>query len=606
VSTPPRWDLTPIFPGLDSPEFREACVRLRREADGLSALLDERSTPRRSPAVDDAAVADLEEIVGAYEALLEISWTIESYLMALVDINSNDQTALAAQRALSGSLGGVCLLGRRFAAWLAALDLDALIDRSSVAQERKLSLRRLREQASHAMGAELEDLAGELHALAGAGWATLRAQVIAGIQADVEIDGSVERVQLSSLRAAATDPDRTIRQRAHLAEVAAYGAHAVPLTAALNGVAGERSVLARRRGWTTPLDEALFNQGIDRAILDALVTATREALPDLRRYPLAKAAALKVERLAWLDLSAPVGSQRRWTFDQAAHLVISAFAGFSPTLGDLSERASAERWIDAEPRAGKQGGGLCYMLPNGRSVIRVEFHGSYDGVRMLAHELGHAYHGAVLARADRPMLQIDAAPAPLMETASKLCEEFVRQEAVAAARRSADVHGELDLLDGFLAGARRSVVDALTNFLFEEQLLARRAKRELGSDEINGLMNDVRLEVNGDVLDPDYPFPWTWAAQPHLYLDGQPFYNLPYLFGQLLALGLCAQLEAEPAGFPERLDEFLAAVGRRPPSVVVQSFGVDLASPAFWASGLSMIGRQIDRFEFAIDTSMSS
>lgn len=162
------------------------------------------------------------------------------------------------------------------------------------------------------------------------------------------------------------------------------------------------------------------------------------------------------------------------------------------------------------------------------------------------------------------------------------------------------------MLDGFLTGARRSVVDALANFLFEERLLARRADRELSVDEINGVMSELRVQVNGDALDSAFPYPWTWAAQPHLYLDGQRFYNLPYLFGQLLALGLYARYEAEPATFPARLDAFLADVGRRSTADLGGSFGIDLRSEAFWAEGLAVIGRQIDRFEALMAKRQSS
>ncbi len=47
----------------------------------------------------------------------------------------------------------------------------------------------------------------------------------------------------------------------------------MPLAAALNGVKGEVLVLSKRRGWASPLDESLFQSGIDRATLDAMLAA---------------------------------------------------------------------------------------------------------------------------------------------------------------------------------------------------------------------------------------------------------------------------------------------------------------------------------------------
>ena len=598
MSTPPRWDLTPIFPELDSPAFEEAREGLSSGVTRLASLLDERMA--REPTattVDDVLVVAFESIVEQYEALLEVGWTVESYVLALVDTDAGDQAAARVESQIRAPLAERRRLGRQLAGWLNTVDLDELIAQSSVAQDRAFPLKRLRDQATYAMPDELERLAADLHPVASVAWSRLRGQVLAGIRVELEVADRVEEVPLSALRAMAADPDRTTRERAYRAEVAALAAHGVPLVAALNGVTGESVILARRREWETPLDHALEAQGLERSILDALLAATRAALPDLRRFLRLKARALRVEQLAWFDLAAPIGDPPAWTFGESADLVADSFARFSPALGELARRAIDERWIDAEPRAGKQGGGLCYWAAGGMTPIRIEFLGGYDGVRMLAHELGHAYHTAILARADRPPLQVEAAPAPLMETASKLCEELVRRDAVERARSAGDAGSELALLDGFLTGARRSVVDALTNFLFEERVYQRRADGELSIDEINGLMNALRGEMYGDALDPDSPFPWTWAVQPHLYLDGQPFYNLPYLFGQLLALGLTARQEADPAGFPAQFDAFLADVGRSPTEELGRAFGIDLRSTAFWAEGLAVIGREIDRYE---------
>lgn len=599
MTTPPRWDLTPIFPGPDSEEFQAKVHDLQAGVTALATLAG--SAPvQHAPGVDDGLVARFHEVVRHYEAMLGLGWSLESYVAALVDIDVDDDVAAAALAGLESPIGDLRLIAQGLGSWLWTIDIEGLIGRSPVAAERAHALRRLGERAVHAMPADAEALAAELHPVAGGAWGRLRARVVTDIRAEVEVDSVVERMPLSALRAMATDPDRIIRRRAYEAEVAAIKARAVTLTAALNGVVGERSVLARRRGWESPLDEALFDQGIDRATLGAMVAATRAALPDLRRHLDAKARGLGVERLAWFDLAVPVGDPRVWSFDEAAELVTTAFTRFSPALGGLAEDAFARRRVDAEPRSGKQGGGMCYWPANGRSLIRVEFHGGYDGVRMLAHELGHAYHFQVLHHEGRPLLQVESAPAPLMETASKLCEELVRREAIARARQLGDIRGEIGLLDGFLTGARRSIVDALTNFLFEERLFARRAARDLTADEINGLMDEVRADVNGDALDPAFPYPWTWAAQPHLYLDGRSFYNLPYLFGQLLALRMHAQLDESPSGFPERLDEFLADVGHRPTRELGRSIGFDLASTEFWADGLAVVGREIDRYEILV------
>ena len=72
---------------------------------------------------------------------------------------------------------------------------------------------------------------------------------------------------MSAVRNLAYEPDRDMRRRAYEAELAAWERSALPLAAALNSIKGEVNTLARRRGWDTPLDAALFDNSIDRETL---------------------------------------------------------------------------------------------------------------------------------------------------------------------------------------------------------------------------------------------------------------------------------------------------------------------------------------------------
>ncbi len=225
----------------------------------------------------------------------------------------------------------------------------------------------------------------------------------------------------------------------------------------------------------------------------------------------------------------------------------------------------------------------------------------YDSVRTLAHELGHAYHAVVLARKERTSLQIGATPPTLLETASKFCEELVRRGALRRAEERGAVGEQLALLDASLTSTRRSVVEALTNFLFEDRFFTQRRTRELGVGEINALMLEAQWETTGSVLDPTASYPWSWAAQPHLYLDGVSFYNLPYLFGLLFALGLHARYQDDPTSFRPAFDDLLASTGMAEPAALAARFGIDLRSPDFWRAGLDAIRADIAHFEALVN-----
>ncbi len=431
----PRWDLTTIYPGLSSPEFQQARDSVAADVADLVAFFDAHQIGRMpSGPLDDETVGVFESVTARFNAAEQASWQLQDFVSAFVDTDAWDELARAAASRLRPVVARVAQLRRRLLAWIGSLDVEALIVRSAVARDHAYLLRQARHQATHTMSMSEETLAAELHVSGGAAWTQLQADLMASMTAPVWRNGHTHVLPISAVRAMGTDPDRASRRQGYEAEVAAWESNALPLAAALNGVKGEALTLTAQRGWTTPLEAALFEQGIDRMILDALIGATREALPDFRRYLHAKARLLGLPMLAWYDLSAPVAEGGGWTFETASALITEQFHAYAPALGNVAERAFRERWIDAEPRPGKRGGGLCLWVGEGISCIRLEFYPRYDSVRTLAHELGHAYHSVVFAREKRTSLQIIATPPTVAETTSKFCEELVRRGRCAGPR----------------------------------------------------------------------------------------------------------------------------------------------------------------------------
>ena len=125
----------------------------------------------------------------------------------------------------------------------------------------------------------------------------------------------------------------------------------MPLAAALNGAKGELGVLNRRRGFADDLEPALRANNVDRVTLDAMTDAVVASLPSFRRYLRAKAQLLGHSGgLPWWDLFAPVGRAGSVAWPDATAQVQEAFAGFSPDLVGLANRAFSEQWVDAETR----------------------------------------------------------------------------------------------------------------------------------------------------------------------------------------------------------------------------------------------------------------
>jgi oligoendopeptidase F len=600
TATLPRWDMTPIFPGLESPEFDQAFSAVVRQIDELGAFFDaehiggDADTQDATPA-NEQAVRTLEQTLERLNTTIQAYRTLSAYISAFVTTNTRDTVAQARYSELQRQSARLTQLSTRFTAWVGSLDVEALIALSEVAREHAFALRKAKTSVTHLMSPAEEALLAELNLTGGAAWGKLHGNVTSQVSVPIEIDGEERETPMSVVRTLAFEADRATRRRAYEAELAGWERVSVPLAAALNSIKGQVNVVTARRDWATPLDAALFDAHIVRPTLDAMLGAAQEYFPVFRRYLKAKAQALDLPVLAWYDLFAPMAEgNREWRYEEARQFIAEQFGTFTPRLSEFATRAFRENWIDAAPHPGKQDGAYCMWVQKDESRVFANYKPAFGGMSTLAHELGHGYHNMLLA--GRTMLQRDT-PMTLAETASIFCETIVRNAALAEAERSNDTKSQIEILEASLQGACQVVVDITSRFLLEQGVFEKRRERELSVDELNELMLDAQRQTYGDGLDPDALHPYMWAMKPHYYSAGRSYYNFPYMFGLLFGLGLYARYQQEGAEFTARYDDLLASTGLDDAATLARRFGIEIRDGAFWRASLDLIRSDVDRFE---------
>lgn len=585
--TLPRWDMTPYFPGLDSPEFTSAFAEAIESIAGLVSFFDEvQAEPDQTAA--------LEKLLIRQNEISDRIGLVSSYVSSFVSTNSQDEAAQARLSELRQRFVTMDQLGARITTWIGGLDVDAAIEGSDVCREHAFRLRKTQKASEHQMSPAEEELTAALSPSGPSAWAQLHDDLTSQIRVPIEIDGNTQTLPMSAIRNLASHENAELRKRAYDAELAAWESWKVPIAAALNGIKGSVNTLSQRRGWTSPLDESLFRNNGDRATLDAMMTAAKESFPDFRRYLRAKGRLLGSTTLPWHDLFAPIATEdRAWTWIDARDFLLENFGTYSSKLRDFAARAFDENWIDAEPRPGKVGGAFCMGVIHGESRILANYNPSFDSVSTLAHELGHGYHNLCLA--PRPSL-LRGSPMTLAETASIFCETIIRNAAV----KEASENEKLIILEGALQGSCQVVVDISSRFFFEQSIFEKRLQRELSAQEFSALMLQAQEDTYGDGLDPNVRHPYMWAVKGHYY-SSYSYYNYPYMFGLLFGLGLYARYEQEPETFKQRYDELLSSTGRADAATLAADFGIDIRTPDFWRASLDVIRRDVDKFEKIVD-----
>jgi pepF/M3 family oligoendopeptidase len=598
ADAPPRWDVTSLFPSVDSRELALAHEGLLADLGRLRALYDDVgvSGNPQHPATPEAIES---VVVATNDVMRQIRW-LGAYLYAHIAADATDDRAASLHARFQIETTDLAKLTTRFERWASTFGTDVVAE-STIATEHAFPIERAGRAADHTMSDEAEELAADLRLSGSAAWSRLHRDVTARLTAPVrrlpdDGSGDLDELPMTVVRGRATHPDREVREEAYRAELVAWAGVAVPLAAALNGAKGEAAVLNRRRGWADALEPALFTNNVDRTTLDALQHAVVDSLPDFRRYLRAKHRWLTARDggLAWADLlapmvgasgdgdgAAPATSAVGWS--AATDHVHRSFGTYSPALAALADRAFSERWVDAEPRAGKVGGAFCMPLGDGSSRVLLNFDGSFDSVQTLAHELGHAYHNSQLA--ERTPMQ-SRTPMALAETASIFCETI----AVEAGLQTASDAERLTILDTDLQGATQVVVDIHSRFLFERELCERRERQTLSVSELNDLMLDAQEQSYGDGLDPELRHPYMWAVKSHYFT---PFYNWPYTFGLLFGVGLYQRFRADPERFRLGYDDLLSSTGLADAATLAGRFDIDVRSEGFWSSSLDVIRRRI-------------
>lgn len=589
----PHWDLEILYPSLDSAAFADDFQALIQGINDLVTLFDAHGVNRTdSLPVEPGVIRAFETVIGRFNETLQAADTMRAYIYSFTSTDSRNTVAQARFSQLQPHFSKLELLYTRFTAWIGSLDVEALINQSPIAAAHTYALQRARKGARYLMSPAEEDLASELGITGSTGWQSMFSKFTSQMKVAVELDGDRQTLPLAAAQNLAYHPDRDTRARTHHAILQALEESAVPLAAALNAIKGETLALSKRRGWRHPLDMALFDNALDRPTLEVMMDACRRAFPDFQRYLKARARALGLPVLAWYDQLVPLGQgSQSWSYNDAADFIINQFGVYSEPMQQMARRAFAEKWIDAEPRDGKNGGAFCMSLRAAESRILLNFESNFTSVGTLAHELGHAYHNVTLA--PRTPLQ-KITPMALAETASTFCQKIVEN----AALKEADIQDQIIITDGLLEYATRVVLGASSNFLFEQAVFEKRVERELSLEELCELDVAMQRETRGDAIDPDLLHPYRWAYVPHYYFA--TYYNFPYIFGLLFGLGLYAQYQADPHHFRAGYDHLLAATGMNDAADLAVQFGLDIRQPAFWESSLDVLRADVDRFEALI------
>lgn len=576
------WSLDIFYSGINDPNLASDMERVEKSIGLFSeavAALDKEN-----------AAATLRRVIEIKEDLTVLIRRLAGYFSLRRSVDSSDAEGASYQTKISALIASTTKDNVQFEKFAGTLsDLDSVIASDEILSQYKFYFDEIKNDMSHMMSDEAEALFARMNISGGRAWGDL----FSHLTSTVKVDYNGETTSLSAIRGLADSEDPAVRKSAFEAEIACYDKIKDSIAFSLNSIKAQVNLEAELRGYEDPLAMTLAQSRMEKATLDAMLEAMREAMPAFRKYLRHKAKLLGYENgLPWYEILAPMGKAGSDTFtvEYAHGYLVDHFSSFAPDLADMVDRAFKEEWIDFYPRAGKVGGAFCSNLPfAGQSRILTNFSGSFGSVVTLAHELGHAYHGEQI-QSHRPLNT--GYTMPVAETASNFNELIIVNDAIA----KSEGEEKIRLIESQIQDSTQIIVDIYSRFLFEDEVIRRRKNTFLYADDLEKIMINAQMESYGDGLDHNCLHPYMWCCKSHYYRAGLSYYNFPYAFGGLFSRGLYAKYLEKGDAFLPKYRELLRATTVDTVENVASIAGIDLTRPDFWRESLKTITDQIDIF----------
>ncbi|HEX2554816.1 MAG TPA: M3 family oligoendopeptidase [Microvirga sp.] len=584
----PEWDLSHLYPGMDSEAFKADLAQAAAECKAIAEAYRGRLADLANGA--DAARA-LTEAIRRYEAVEDLLGRLMSYAGLVYSGDTTDPARAKfygdTQERLTAASTDLLFFGLE----LNRID-DAAMDLATAEEPLRHYrpwIEDLRKDKPFQLDDRIEQLFHEKSVTGRSAWNRLFDETIASLRFTVRGEELPIEPTLNKLQ----DPDETVRKDASDALAKTFKANLRTFTLITNTLAKDKEISDRWRGFEDVADSRHLANRVEREVVEALVSAVREAYPRLsHRYYALKARWFGKDQLDHWDRNAPLPKveQRTIPWDEARDTVLQAYSAFSPRMADIARRFFDESWIDAPTRPGKAPGAFAHpTVPSAHPYVLLNYQGKPRDVMTLAHELGHGVH-QVLAAPNGALM----APTPLTlaETASVFGEMLTFRRLLDGTR---DPVQRKAMLAAKVEDMINTVVRQIAFYSFERKVHVERKNGELTAEQLCELWMSVQDESLGPAirLGPGYESFWTYI--PHFIHS--PFYVYAYAFGDCLVNSLYGVYERANEGFVDRYFALLAAGGTKHYSELLAPFGLDARDPSFWQIGLGMIEGLIAELE---------
>ncbi len=362
--------------------------------------------------------------------------------------------------------------------------------------------------------------------------------------AAIEFDGATR--SLGDLVAFRFHGDRALRHAAESARWGWFAEQGAELDALFGELVAKRTEIARRMGHDDyrglaqlrrhrigydPDDVARFRDEVVAGLVPV-----NHALTERRRQ------ALGLERCFSWDEKVHAAGEQPVPLGDLATLTANAagmFERLSPQLARFYAEMRARDLLDLESRDGKAFGGFCtWLADHEMPFVFLNANGSGDDVRVLVHEMGHAFQRWSSRR--QPLVDTIGCTSELAEVHSMGLEFLAWPELEAVFGDQAESYRIGHLSDQLLFLPYGCAIDHFQELVYASPQASAADRHDMWRQM------EARYLPHRDHGDLEHPKGAAWHAQQHVFV--YPFYYIDYVLAATCALQFWALSRSDRAG----------------------------------------------------------
>jgi oligoendopeptidase F len=585
------WDLTELYSGHEDPKINKLIEESRKEVE---KFIEDYKGKIKKP---EFSAKDLLSLFQRYEKFETNLDELETFAYILYDANMN----IVEHEALKNK---VTNFTTEVSSKLTFLDLEVskyvyenqgLLDEPSL-KNYKHYMEKIVRAHPHLLSEVEEQLILEKDQFGVDQWSQLQGKWLNTREFQVKVEGEEKILSYGEANALLSHTDRDTRISADISIYGTLGKDEYIFSTALRNICSNWMKMVKRRKYNNALHHSLIVNDTSQPIIESLMKTVEENANVYQRYLQLKAKLLKLKRLNYADVLAPLLEMpdKKYTWDESKDLILNAYRNFDEEFASYASDMFERNHIDASIRMGKRNGAYCASWYNGKSAfILSNYSGQMTDIYTVTHELGHAIHD-YLSSHDQTLLNLH--PGYTTAECASIFGELLMTDLLLKTSDSNEM--KKAILAHVLDEAGMAVFQVSARYWFEEGLYKAIEQDEyLDGQTISNYWLKGREKIYGDTIDFFDELKWEWTMKPHYFRPGFRFYNYPYVYAQLFVYALYQVYKKEGKDFIPKFKELLSAGGSRPPLELGKIMEFDISKPEFWKLGIKQYEEFVNQLE---------